>query len=92
MGRTVVVDVAGAAAADADVPVDEPGATWSRWWKCGIECGLQVSKVPSPDCVAIRIGKLENAAKKRAIRANTVRLLDDYGTKETRVSSSNHFK
>src|SRR4029077_5880337 len=92
MGRTVVVDVAGAAAADADVPVDEPGATWSRWWKCGIEGGLQVSKVPSSNCVAIRIRKLENAAKEGTIRANTVRLLDDHGTKESRVPRSNDFK
>ena len=39
MGGTVVLDVADATAADADVPVDEPGSLWSRWWKYGIEGG-----------------------------------------------------
>jgi hypothetical protein len=42
--------------------------------------------------VAVSIGKLENAAKEGTVRANTVRLLIDHGTKESRVSGSNHFK
>ena len=72
--------------------MDDPGTAWSRWWKCGIEGWLQVPEIPSPDRIAISIGELENAAKKGPVRANTVRLLDDHGTKESRVPGSNDFK
>src|SRR5262249_16793500 len=64
MSRTVVVDVADATSADAGVSDDEPRAAWSRWWKCGIEGRFQVSKVPSPDSVAVRIRKLKTPPKK----------------------------
>src|SRR5215831_5993076 len=90
--RNVVVDVAGAAAADAGLPDDEPGAAWSRRWKSGIERGLQVPEIPSPDRVTVSIGKLEDATKEGTIRANTMRLLIDHGTKESRVPGSNDFK
>jgi len=51
-----------------------------------------VSKIPSPDSVAVRIRKLENTAKEGTIRANTVRLLIDHGTKKSRIPGSAHFK
>ena len=49
-------------------------------------------EIPSPDRMAVGIRQPENAAKEGTILANTVRLLVDHGTKESRVTSSNHFK
>jgi hypothetical protein len=92
MGGTIIVDVIGAAADYADVPNDEPWTTWSRRWECGIEGGLQMPEIPSLDRAAVSIRKRENATEKGTIGANTVRLLIDHGTKESCVSSSNHFK
>ncbi len=49
-------------------------------------------EIPSPDRMAVSIGELENAAKEGTVGANTVRLLDDHRTKESRVAGSNDFK
>ena len=92
MRRTVVVKGAAAAVANANVPVNEPVASWSRWWKYGIEGGLQMPEIPSADRPAISVRERENAAKEGTVRAKTVRLLGDYRTKESCVSGSNHFK
>src|SRR5688500_75873 len=92
MGRTVVVDVTTAAAAYADVPIDEPGPSWSWGWEYGIESGLQVPEIPSPDRAAISVREREDATKEGTVRAKTVRLLGDDRTKESRVSGSNHLK
>ena len=91
-GPTVVVDFTTAAAGYADVPIDEPGPSWSWGWEYGIESRLQVPEIPSPNRMAISIGELENAAKEGTVCANTVRLLGDHRTKESRVSGSNHFQ
>jgi hypothetical protein len=44
MRGTVVFNVADAAAADADVPVDEPGPLWSRWGNMELKVGTSCPK------------------------------------------------